>query len=85
MSPVPRSALPTDVRTQVSADPDLAERYRQVVINHQVADLLDARALGAGSDRADAFRRTAAGRRELGDRLLRQLLEALPDGPGRAS
>ena len=83
MPPVRRAALPADVRMQVSEHPHLAEQYRQVMLNYQVADLLDARALGAGgTDRAEGFRRRAVRRREMGDQLLQEVLQSLPERQG---
>ncbi len=62
----------------ISDDPNLAEQYRQAAVNHQVADLLDVRALNAQTDeQASGWRRQAARRRELGDQLLQQVLDRL--------
>jgi hypothetical protein len=72
--------LRADVRRLVADHPDLAERYRQATVNHQVADLLDVRALRAETpDEADGWRAQAARRRQLGDQLLEQVLDRLDE------
>lgn len=63
----------------LSEDPDLAEQYRQAMVNHQVADLLSVRAMKAEAPtEASAWRHRAAERRRLGDQLVERLLEQLP-------
>ena len=63
----------------ISNDFRLWEQYRRAAVNYQVADLLDARALGAeSSDQSSAWERRAAERRKLGDRLVEELLNRLP-------
>ena len=70
------AVLPPDTLDQISADPHLAEQYRQARVNHQVADLLDVRALSATTpEQAATWRHRAAQRRAMGDRILQQLLE----------
>jgi hypothetical protein len=63
----------------LSDDPDLAEQYRQAMVNYQVADLLSVRAMKAEAPtEASAWQRRAADRRRLGDQLVEHLLERLP-------
>ena len=71
-----QAVLTPDTLERISTDPHLAERYRQAMVNHQVADLLDVRALSAATPgQAATWRHRAAQRRAMGDRILRQVLE----------
>ena len=71
------AVLPPDTLERISTDAHLAEQYRQVTVNHQVADLLDVRAMTAATPgQADAWRHRAAQRRAMGDRILQQVLKA---------
>jgi hypothetical protein len=75
---VTQDTLRPDTPGLVLDDPDLAEQYRQATVNYQVADLLDVRALGAETaEQAATFRRRAEDRRQLGDRLVQDLLDRL--------
>jgi hypothetical protein len=70
------AVLPPDTLDRISTDPHLAEQYRQARVNHQVADLLDVRALGAATpEQAATWRHRAVQRRAMGDRILQQVLE----------
>jgi hypothetical protein len=72
-----------DVRRLIADHPDLAERYRQATVNHQVADLLDVRALRAGTAvEARNWRYRAAQRRQQGDQILQQVLGRLEERVG---
>ena len=71
------AVLPPATLDLISSDPHLAEQYRQATVNHQVADLLDVRALNAPTaEQAVTWRRRAAQRRAMGDEILRHVLEA---------
>jgi len=68
--------LSPDTLELISSDPHLAERYRQARVNHQVADLLDVRAMNAPTpEQATTWRQRAVQRRTMGDRILQQVLE----------
>jgi hypothetical protein len=68
--------LSPDTLELISRDPHLAEQYRQARVNHQVADLLDVRALSAPtSEQAATWRQRAAQRRAMGDEILQQALD----------
>jgi len=68
--------LSPDTLELISQDPHLAEQYRQVRVNHQVADLLDVRALTAPTpEQAATWRHRAVQRRALGDQILQQVLD----------
>jgi hypothetical protein len=73
---VEHALLQPETLQLIAGDPRLAEQYRQAVVNYQVADLLDVRALSA-PEQAATWRRRAADRRELGDRLMRVLLDGI--------
>jgi hypothetical protein len=76
---VDHAAPPPETLRLISDDPDLAEQYRQAVVNYQVADLLSVRAMKAEAPaQAAAWRRRAADRRQLGNQLVEHLLERLP-------
>jgi hypothetical protein len=77
--PVDHAAPHRETLRLISDDPDLAEQYRQAMVNYQVADLLGVRAMKAEAPaEASAWRRRAADRRRLGDQLVEHLLEQLP-------
>jgi hypothetical protein len=77
--PVDHAAPRPETLRLISEDPDLAEQYRQAVVNYQVADLLSVRAMKAEAPtEASAWQRRAADRRRLGDQLVEHLLERLP-------
>ena len=69
-------SLQPEIRQLIAGDPHLAEQYRQAVVNYQVADLLDVRALSA-PEQAATWRLRATDRRELGDRIMRDLLDEI--------
>jgi hypothetical protein len=89
--PVLQATLRPETLRLISQDPDLTEQYRQATVNHQVADLLDVRAQSAETaEQAAIWRRRATERRELGDRLVQQLLDRLSaarraESPGAVS
>ena len=72
------ASLRPDVLQLIAGDPRLAELYRQAVVNYQVADLLDVRALSA-PEQAATWRLRATDRRELGDRIMRDLLDGVAE------
>jgi hypothetical protein len=75
---VTHAVLPPDTLERISSDSRLAEQYRQAMVNHQVADLLDVRALSAATPgQAAAWRHRAAQRRAMGDRILQQVLKVV--------
>ena len=80
--PVRQELLPSETLGRISDDPDLVERYRQAAVNHQVADLLEVRALSAPTpEQAANWRQLADQRRAMGDQLLQQVRADL-GGPG---
>ena len=80
------ASLRPDTLRRISDDPNLGEKYRQATVNYQVARLLDVRALSAETpEQAATWRRRATVRRELGDRLVQDLLDRLAAGPRTSS
>ncbi len=75
-----QATLRSDTLRLISHDPDLTERYRQATVNFQVADLLDVRAQSAETpEQAATWRRRAGDRRDLGNRLVQELLRQLAE------